>query len=348
MRSTAAFILAVAAATLVAVCVVQARKSVSQQTQLATLKTELQSTAQQAEEARAAQQEAERQRDAAAMQPEDSALRSRGLPHAATNAAASMPAGLLAAAETNQPAPEKGGLAKVMSEMMRNPESRELLREQQRTMMDQLYTPLIKRMGLTPEEADQFEGMLTDHTVEAALKAYSVAGNPSANNPGGALGSIAADQKSFDEQVKAFLGDARYAQYQQYQETAAQRMQLNAWKLQAGTDYTLTEPQTESLLSIMQEEQKNAAAAAGLPTGDFAKDPSKLQSLFTEDKLDQFMEAQSTANQRVYDRAQSVLSPEQLASFGQFQTNALRMMRASMGVMKGLFGGEKPAPPQNP
>ena len=125
-------------------------------------------------------------------------------------------------------------------------------------------------------------------------------------------------------------------------------MQLNAWKLQAGTDYTLTEPQTESLLSIMQEEQKNAAAAAGLPTGDFAKDPSKLQSLFTEDKLDQFMEAQSTANQRVYDRAQSVLSPEQLASFGQFQTNALRMMRASMGVMKGLFGGEKPAVPQNP
>ena len=118
-------------------------------------------------------------------------------------------------------------------------------------------------------------------------------------------------------------------------------MQLNAYKLQAGGDYTLTEPQTETLLTIMKEEQKNAVAASGLPIADMEKNPSKLQALFSEGKFDQLMQVQETVSQRVYERAQSVLSAEQLESFGKFQTNQLGMMRASMGMMKGLFGGDK-------
>jgi hypothetical protein len=208
-------------------------------------------------------------------------------------------------------------------------------------MMDQLYTPLIKRMGLTPEEADQFKDMLTDNMMNAAGKTFSVLGGAASTNGVPAVNSLVADQKSFDEQVKAFLGDARYAQYQQYQETSAQRMQLNAYKLQAGSDYTLTEPQTEALLTVMKEEQKNAAAASGLPVGDMDKDPSKLQALFSEGKMDQLMQVQETVTQQVYDRARRILSPDQLESFGKFQTNQLQMMRASMGMMKGLFGGEK-------
>jgi len=168
MKSTAAFILAVATATLVVVCVVQARKATSQQTQLASLKTELDAKSQQAEEAQAAQRSAEGQRDTVAGQVEDTTVRLPTGAPAATNVTAPGPARLLAVAEPDQPAPEKGGLAKMMSQMMQDPDSRAFLRAQQRTMMDQLYTPLIKRMGLTPEEADQFKDMLTDNMMNTA------------------------------------------------------------------------------------------------------------------------------------------------------------------------------------
>jgi hypothetical protein len=330
-----------ATATLIAVCVVQARKSASQPTQLASLKTELDAKSQQAEEAQADRQRAEAQPDSTAGPVEVPTVQRQTRPAAMANITASGPARLVSFAEPDKPAPEKGGLAKMMSQMMSDPDSRAFLRSQQRTMMDQLYTPLIKRMGLTPEEADQFKDMLADNMMNAAGKTFSMLGAGAPTNGVPAVSSLVADQKNFDEQVKAFLGDARYAQYQQYQETSAQRMQLNAYKLQAGGDYTLTEPQTEALLTIMKEEQKNVAAASGLPVGEMDKDPSKLQALFSEGKTDQLMQVQETVMQQVYDRARHILSPDQLESFGKFQTNQLQMMRASMGMMKGLFGGEK-------
>jgi hypothetical protein len=341
MKSTAAFILAVAAATLVVVCVVQARKAGSQQVQLASLKTELDTKSQQAEEAQAARQRAEQQRDALAIPAEETAPQVRTPSPVVANVTATGPARLVTIAEPEQPAPEKSGLVKMMSQMMQDPASRDFLRTQQRTMMDQLYAPLIKRMGLTPEEADQFKNMQTDHMMEMAGKTFSMLGGAAGKTGAAGANDVMAEQKSFDEQVKAFLGDDRFGQYQQYQETSAQRMQLNAYKLQAGSDYTLTEPQTEALLNAMKEEQKNAAKSSGLPVGDMDKDPSKLQAMFADGKMDQLMQAQETVNQRVYDRARSILSAEQLEGFGRFETNQLAMMRASMGMMKGLFGGDK-------
>jgi hypothetical protein len=339
MKSTVAFFLATAAAALFAVAIVQAHKSSSQQTQLASLKTELQAKAQQAEEAQAAQQRAEQQREAEASRADKATAQLRPAPPIAAKVSATGPARLISVAEPAKPVPEKSAMAKMMSQMMQDPASREFLKTQQRTMMDQLYTPLVKRMGLTPEEADQFKNMQTDHMMDMAGKTFSALGGGADKTATTGVNDVAAAQKSFDEQVKAFLGDDRYAQYQQFQETLSQRMQLNAYKLQAGNDYTLTEPQTEALLTIMKEEQKNAAAASGLPMGDTDKDPSKLQAMFADGKMDQLMQVQETVNQRVYDRARSVLSVEQLESFGRFETNQLAMMRASMGMMKGMFSG---------
>jgi hypothetical protein len=341
MRSTAAFILAVAAATLVVICVVYARKTSTQQTQLTSLKTELEAKAQQAEEAQAAQQRAEEQRDALASRPVPPVPQPRSAPAAAAQISAPAPARLEGVVEPSVPGPEKGGMAKMVSQMMQDPASREFLRTQQRTMMDQLYTPLIKRLGLNPEEANQFKEMQTDHMMNMAGKTFAMFGSDGSSKSTEAANSVSADQKNFDQQVKAFLGEDRHGQYQQYQETLPQRMQLNAYKLQAGGDYTLTEPQGEALLTIMKEEQKSAATASGLPTGEMDKDPSKLKAMFAEGKMDQLMQMQETVNQRVYERAQSLLGADQLESFGRFQTNQLQMMRASMGMMKSMFGGEK-------
>jgi len=65
----------------------------------------------------------------------------------------------------------------------------------------------------------------------------------------------------------------------------------------------------------------------------------------SDDKVDQFMDAQGTINQRVYDRARTILSPDQLATLGRFQTNQLQMMRMGMGMVKQMFGPGDANPP---
>jgi hypothetical protein len=95
--------------------------------------------------------------------------------------------------------------------------------------------------------------------------------------------------------------------------------------------------QTEALLSIMKEERKDVAAAAGLPAGDADKDPAKLQVLLSEDKMDELLQVQQTIGQHVYENARTILSPDQLDAFGRFQTNQMRMMPAFMNMTRKMF-----------
>jgi len=348
MRNTITLFAVVAAAVLAAVCVVQSRKSTTQQNQVAALRGELDATAQQVDDLQAAQKRAERQRRALAGQAEELTAQLQARRAAEATVAAPAPAAPPPVAEGAKPDEEKGGLGKMLSKMMQDPDTRKFIREQQRMMMDQMYAPLVKQMGLTPEQATQFKDMLADNAMKAAEKASAVFGSLASTNRNETLKTLTAEQKNFDEQLKAFLGDARYAQYKDYQETVGERTMLNQFKMQAGSDYNLSDPQTEALLTFMKEERKNVAATTGLPLGDTDKDPAKLEALMSDDKVDQILQAQETIGQRVYERARTILSPEQLETLGKFQTNQMQMMRMGMGMMKKMFGPDKPSPATPP
>ncbi len=341
MKNTIILLLALTTITLGVVCVTQSRKSATQQIQAAALRGEVQAQSQQIEDLQAAQKRAERQRRELTSQAEELAAQLQARQVVETNVvgqAVPVPP----PAEAEKPAEGKGGFGNMLSKMMQDPDTRKFIQETQRRTMDQMYAPLVKQMGLTPEEAAQFKDLLANHAMNAADKATSIFGGAASTNRAETLKTLTAEQKSFDDQVKAFLGDARYAQYKDYQETVGERTLLNQFKVQAGSDYNLTEPQTEALLTFMKEERKNVAATTGLPLGDADKDPAKLEALMSDDKVDQLLQAQATIGQRVYERARTILSPEQLETLGKFQTNQVQMMRMSMGMMKKMLGPDKP------
>jgi hypothetical protein len=338
MKKLTTMVLAVMALALGVVCVMQSRKSAGQQTQNASLRGELSVKEQQLEDLQAAQERAGRQRRELTSQTEELAAQLRAHQQAATNVTAPAP---LPATESEKPADDQSGLGTMLAKMMEDPETRKLIRSQQRMMMDQMYGPLVKQMGLTSEEAVQFKDLLADNAMKAAEKASAMLGGPGSTNRTEMLASLTAEQKSFEEQVKSFLGDTRYGQYKDYQETVSERAMLSQFKLQAGSDYNLSDPQTEALLTFMKEEKKNVAASTGLPLGDSGQDPAKLQALMADDKLEQLLQAQEAVGQRVYERARTILSPEQLNTLGQFQTNQMQMMRVGMSMAKKMFTPDK-------
>ena len=95
----------------------------------------------------------------------------------------------------------------------------------------------------------------------------------------------------------------------------------------------------------MKEEQEHARANSALPVAGDISDPNTLRGQFTDTNFDRILRITETAGQRVCERARSILSPDQLASFAQFQTNRLRDMRATKGLMQGLYGPDKSAGP---
>jgi hypothetical protein len=327
------------------VCLVQQRQLDRRQTQLASLQGEMEQTSRQLETLQGLQKRSESQKQELLRQTDELAAQLLARQAAETKAAASAATNPPAAAEAEKADKNTGGFGKLLSKMMEDPNTRKFIRDQQRQMMDQLYSPLVKQMGLTPEEADRFKDLLADNMMKGADKASALFGGDSLTNRVEMAKTMAAEQKNFDDQVKDFLGDARYAQYKDFQQTAGERTQLNLFKQQtAGSDNPLSDQQTEQLLAFMKEEKQNVAATTGQPLPGTGQDGANLQAMLSDEQTEKLLQSQEAVNQRVYERARGVLAPDQLDAFAKFQTNQLQMMRLGMSMARKFLTPDKTEP----
>ena len=327
-------------------CLVQRRAESQRQAEAASLRLELTRKTAETTELRTAQEQAERRQQELVRQADELAgqLQARHAAQTQTEESPKPPSTVLSSspAETGTAKADQAssGVGTMLAKMMQDPDTRKVIRESQRMMTDQLYAPLVKKMGLSSEQAAEFKDLVVENTMKASENASSMFGGTGSTNQTAALKAAADVQKNFDTQVKALLGEERYAQYKDYQETVAERMQLNSFKQLSGSDYSLSDQQTETLLAIMKEEKKNVAASTGQAAEANSQDPAKVQALFSENKTAELLQAQETIAQRVYERARTILSPDQLESFGKFQTNQLQLMRTSMNMMRKMLTPE--------
>jgi len=338
-------LIAVFAATLAlgAVCFLQWQKLATQKAEMLSMRGELEQQAREMADLQAAQKLAEDQRreatDQAAVIAEKLQARMRA------EATAAKPSATAASATDNQKsANDKAGLGNFLSKMMEDPETRKLVREQQRMMLDQLYRPLFKQLGLTSDEATQFKDLLADNMMKGTEKAASLLSGGTVTNRAEMAAAMTAEQKGFEEQLRSFLGETRYEQYQDYQQTVGERTQLNQFRQQfSGGDASITDAQSEQLLALMREEKKSLAAAGQLlPSA--GNDPANMEAMLSGEGTEKLLLAQEAVNQRVYERAREVLTEDQLGAFGKFQTNQLQMMRLSMNMAKKFMSPEQSVP----
>lgn len=352
MKNTLILIFAATTLALGALGLAQWRQLSGQKAEVVALRSESEQASQQLKELETAQQRAEEQRRELQLLTHDLSGKLGERPRTGTKADPSAPAGTTAAVSAEKPADAKAGFGNLIAKMMEDPEARKMIRAQQRMMLDQLYNPLLKKLELAPDEAAQFKDLLADNMMKGAEKATSLFGGDSSTNRTEAIKNLAEEQKTFDEQVRGFLGETKYAQYKEYQQTVGERTQLNQFRQQtAGGEAALNDQQTEQLLVIMKEEKQAVAAATGLPAPGETQEAAQMQAVLSGDGTDKLLQSQDTVNRQVYERAKEVLTPGQLDSFGQFQTNQLQMMRMGMTMARKIMAPEKPEaspPPPKP
>lgn len=227
-----------------------------------------------------------------------------------------------------------GGLGKMISNLMSDPDTRGFIREQQRMMMDQLYAPLTKRLNMTPEESAGFKELVLDNMMKGAEKGMAMF-DGSTTNRQEMMKTMAEEQKRFDEDVRAFLGESRYQQYKDYSLTLQERAQLNMFKqMDPSGAAGFNEEQTERLLAVMAEEkQKGMAGMASAGN----QEAMAMEAIGSEDGMRKLLEIQEGVNARVYERASEMLNANQLSSFGRFQTNQLQQMRMGLSMARKMF-----------
>ncbi len=347
MKKLIVFLVIAATVGVCALYLVRSAKPAQTPAEVARLQTELEQKTAQIKELELNRERAEKQTRQIAQLSDDIAAQSKERELALSNSLAMRAAALATKAESGKGNEGKGGMGGMLSGMMKDPEMRKMIREQQAMVMEQLYSPLLKKLNLNPEQAQKFKEILSSGLESGMEMASSMFGGGSTNRA--ELGkAVAAQHKAQEEQMKELLGEQGFAQYKEYQETVGERAQLNQFRQQFGGDQGISDDQAEQLLALMRQEKKNMTATKG--TEFPGQKPGDMEALMKEGSLEKLMEAQADVNQNVYSHAGEILSPEQLASFGKFQTNQLMMMRMGMSMARKFMGGEDkpPTPNQDP
>ena len=148
----------------------------------------------------------------------------------------------------------RNNLANNFMAMMDKPEIQKLMAIQQKAALDGRYATLFKNLNLTPAQLEQFKNLLVEKqtALTDALAAARAQGINPRTDPADFQKLIADAQTEADNNIKSTLGDAGYAQYQQYQQTLPQRNVVN--QLSQSLSYTstpLSADQTEQMVSIL-------------------------------------------------------------------------------------------------
>src|SRR5437867_12234565 len=150
MKNTLIAVLTATAIALGAACVVQWQKLAAQKKQITSLRLEAEQKAQEIAEFQDSQKLNEKQRQELMQQADALAEKLQTRQQADAKVAAKTSTGGRPEDEGQQPGKDKDPFRNFLAKMMEDPDTRKMIREQQRMMLDQLYNPLIKKLGLTP------------------------------------------------------------------------------------------------------------------------------------------------------------------------------------------------------
>ena len=234
---------------------------------------------------------------------------------------------------------EGGGFMKGLAKMFSDPKMKDAMRAQQAAGVNMMYADLARELGLAPDEARQVLALLADRQMEMTGKSMAAMGKSGLDATAlTAAGKEAeASKAAYDEQLKAVLGDERYAKFQDYEKSMGERFTLDQIQKQLAAGGTPLEPgQSQGLLAIMKEERAKA------PNPVSPSDPSaQIKLMQSDDGVSTFLKSQEDFNRRVLDRARTVLSPDQMLTFEAAQKQQVEMQRMGAQMSREMFKGKK-------
>ncbi len=351
MKNLILGVLLIAALGLGALYFQQSRKAATAeaaaQAQAAALQTQKEAEAQQA--ARLKEKLAETRADAAAKAIEAAQARN-DLAASLTNLAqAKAKAAAIAANGSGTPAADGADAkpANPLAAMFNNPDMKELIRSQQKavlgTMTEKNYGRFFAAAHLTPEQSTSLKDLIMNKQLAASEMGMSMfSGNLDEAKRADLVAQVKTSTDAADAQIKSLLGDDNYTQFQTYEKSIPERMQVSALKDQLGTGpLALTDDQEQQLVQAMAQ-QRESFKFANDPT-DQTKLNADPTALFDETKLATRMQEMDKLNEQYLNTAKNILSPDQYKTFSSYLETQQTMQKAGLQMAAKMFAPTKPA-----
>src|SRR5215471_1469879 len=225
----------------------------------------------------------------------------------------------------------KSGLSKVTA----NPESRKMLRDQQKFGMSAIYKGLAKQLNLTTEQTDKLNDLLADHIMENV--GYVTDALRQKLTPEQINGLFAAQDQALQEQMQSLLGSDGLSQYQGYTKNLLSTLTAEQFKGMLTGDDAAKEEKAKQVSQAMQQAVQAALASAGLPA-DYQTVPIlNFRNIASEQEGDLSLKLLEDIYQQAANRLGSVLSPEELTKFQEFKDAAIKNNRAALSLNRNMM-----------
>ena len=323
-----------------AVSFAQWRAATALQHQIAELRAE---SASKADELARAQAEIEELRKKVANRQEAIAqLETRNKEIAATNPEGTRNVAEGAATEGEKGKEGFGDLGKMVGKMFTDPDMKKMIRSQQSMAINMMYGDLGKELGLAPDDAKQVMDILAERQMAMAEKGMAMLGKEKTDGKSveDAGKEVQANKAEYDAQLESILGKDGFAKLGEYERTAGDRMVLQQYKqsLSAG-GVPLNDQQSAGLMGIMKEERlKRPASPLDAGGQDIA---GAMEALKDEKRLEKLLADQEAFDQGVRDRAHTVLTPDQMVQFENAQKQWSEMQKFGIKMGREMFKGGK-------
>jgi len=227
------------------------------------------------------------------------------------------------------------GSSSALSKVTANPESRKILRDQQKLGMTMIYKGFAQRAKLTSEQTEKFNDLLADHIMDNVGNVTTALRDKP--TPEELNGIFAAQEAVLQEKVEALLGPESLAQYQDYTKGLLSTLTAQQFKsMLTGTD-AAKEEKSKQFAQVLQEEIQTALTAAGLPA-DYQTVPMlNFRNIASEQEGDRALKLLEDIYQSAAGRAGSFLSADELAKFQEFRNAAISNNRTALTLNRTMM-----------
>ena len=231
----------------------------------------------------------------------------------------------------------------AMAEMMKSPEMREMMKQQQLAAMDMQYGKLFERFKLNDGEKGDLKALIAKRLgAEMDMGLGLMAEGQSPAEKAALVKKLTDAKAASDQEIRTFLNnDQDYQMFQHWEETKPERMALG---MAGGSFAAAGEP-----LRPEQEEQlvdtifatRTQAAAAGVP--DMAKPENFNGANLTPEAVERMLASYDQQAAQVAQQATAFLSERQMEALKalQKQHRSMQEMGLKMGAAMFQKSGQK-------
>jgi RNA polymerase sigma factor (sigma-70 family) len=227
------------------------------------------------------------------------------------------------------------GSSSPLSKVTASPESRKLLRDQQKLGMGAIYKGFSQLVKATPEQTDKFNDLLADHIMQNVDNVTTALRDKLSPEEMNRL--FVAQDADLQQKVEELLGPEAASQYHDYTKHLLSSLTAEQFKgMLTGADDAKAD-KSKQFANALQEATQAALAKAGLPEDYQAVPILNFRNIASESEGERGITLLEEIYQQAASSSSSFLTPEDLGKFKEFTALAVKNSRAALALNRTMM-----------